>query len=102
MFDDQRGEQPNILRDPRVVTRFLQVLPRRHGWARRGLVVALGMLAERPDLEMWIDAAAGVFATVVADPATEFAAVGLPAGVRRQVQHALTQIEACEWLGAVD
>lgn len=99
------------LRDVRVVERLLDTVSRRHGWAYRGLLVASGLLGTAPDPARWLpsadDAVAGVLATVLADPTTagptlrRLMAHPTPNATRQVLLHAITQIDAGEWLAAV-
>lgn len=111
LVGDAVGLLGSTLRDARVVERVLDALPRRHGWAIRGLLVASGLLGVAPDPDRWLlhqeDAPAGVYATILADPTAASAAVTglltrpMPAATRQVVSDALAQVRAGEWLAAI-
>lgn len=100
------------LRDIRVVERLLDTVSRRHGWAHSGLLVASGLLGTAPDPARWLvsteQVAAGVLATVLAEPLAagptlrRLMSQTMPSGNRQVLLHAITQIDAGEWLAAVD
>lgn len=111
LVGDAVGLLGSTLRDARAVERVLDALPRRHGWAIRGLLVASGLLGVAPDPDRWMphpeDAPAGVYATILADPT---AATGtlrglltrpMPGASRQVLTDALAQVRAGEWLAAI-
>jgi hypothetical protein len=80
-------------------------------WAHRGLLVASGLLGVAPDPHRWLStpdsASAGVLATVLADPTDAARALRrlltLPmlTASRQVVAHAISQVDAGEWLAAI-
>lgn len=99
------------LRDVRVVERLLDRIPLNIGWAHRGLLVASGLLGVAPNPLRWIstfeNAHAGVLATVLADPTDAGRALRhllshpMSAASRQVVSHAISQVDAGEWLAAI-
>jgi hypothetical protein len=108
---DAVGLLGSTLRDARAVERVLDSLPRRHGWAIRGLLVASGLLGVAPNPDRWLphpeDAPAGVYATILADPPAASAVLRglltrpMPSASRHVVSDALAQVRAGEWLAAI-
>lgn len=111
LVGDAVGLLGSTLRDARVIERALDALPRRHGWAIRGLLVASGLLGVAPDQDRWLphpeDAPAGVYATILADPAAAAGALRgllthpMPGASRQVITDALAQVSAGEWLAAI-
>jgi hypothetical protein len=111
LVGDAVGLLGSTLRDARAVERVLDALPRRHGWAIRGLLVASGLLGVAPDPERWLpypeDAPAGVYATIIADLAAASEALRalltrpIPAATSQVISDALAQVRAGEWLAAI-
>lgn len=99
------------LRDIRVVEWLLDHLPPHLGWAHRACLVASGLLGIAPDPDRWREVAehapAGVLATVIADPARAARALRrllvlpMPASSRQVVAHAISQVDAGEWLAPI-
>lgn len=111
LVGDAVGLLGSTLRDARVVERVLDVLPRRHGWAIRGLLVASGLLGAAPVPDRWLpypeNTPAGLYATILADPATATRALRglltrpMPSASRQVLTDALAQVSAGEWLAAI-
>lgn len=100
------------LRDTGVLRTLFAQMPRNVTWARQAAIAGLGVLGEVPEPATWCgDPAlheAGVLGTVLAAPGTAAGRLRAllrehPGGaLRRVVHHALMQVDAGEWLAAVD